>query len=116
MSEGQIRTEVHGHVLKIIIANAAKRNAFTPAMMKQLSDALTELHDNDAYRVGVVCAEGGDFTAGLDMPKFFGPTAEAQHQGRQCRPVRAQQALPQADRDGRAGYRLHHRHRVDARR
>lgn len=76
MSEGQIRTEVHGHVFKIIIDNAAKKNAFTPVMMEQLSDALTELHDNEAYRVGVVCAEGRDFTAGLDMPKFFGPTAE----------------------------------------
>ncbi|TWB04279.1 crotonase/enoyl-CoA hydratase family protein [Bradyrhizobium stylosanthis] len=76
MSEGQIRTEVHGHVFKIIIDNAAKKNAFTPAMMERLSDALTELHDNEAYRVGVICAEGKDFTAGLDMPKFFGPTAE----------------------------------------
>ncbi|MCP3443839.1 crotonase/enoyl-CoA hydratase family protein [Bradyrhizobium sp. CCGUVB14] len=75
-SEGQIRTEVHDHVFKIIIDNVAKKNAFTPAMMEQLSDALTELHDNEAYRVGVICAEGRDFTAGLDMPKFFGPTAE----------------------------------------
>jgi enoyl-CoA hydratase/carnithine racemase len=25
---------------------------------------------------GVVCAEGTDFTSGLDMPKFFGPNAE----------------------------------------
>ena len=76
MSEGQIRTEVHGHVLKILIDNAAKKNAFTPVMMEQLSDALTELHNNDAYRVGLICAEGRDFTAGLDMPKFFGPAAE----------------------------------------
>lgn len=76
MSEGHIRTEVHGHVFKIVIDNAAKKNAFTPAMMEQLSDALTELHDNEARRVGLICAEGKDFTAGLDMPKFFGPTAE----------------------------------------
>lgn len=76
MSEGHIRTEVHGHVFKIVIDNAAKKNAFTPAMMEQLSDALTELHDNEARRVGVICAKGKDFTAGLDMPKFFGPTAE----------------------------------------
>jgi len=26
--------------------------------------------------VGVLCAAGDNFTAGLDMPKFFGPTAE----------------------------------------
>ena len=76
MSEGHIRTEVHGHVFKVIIDNSTKKNAFTPAMMEQLSDALTELHDNEAYRVGVLCAEGRDFTAGLDMPKFFGPSAE----------------------------------------
>src|SRR5437899_9206840 len=76
MSEGNIRTEVHDRVLKIIIDNPAKKNAFSPQMMEQLSDALTELHNNDSYWVGVVYAEGKDFTAGLDMPKFFGPTAE----------------------------------------
>ena len=75
-SEGRIRTETHDRVFKIIIDNPAKKNAFSPQMMEQLSDALTELHNNDALWVGVVCAEGGDFTAGLDMPKFFGPTAE----------------------------------------
>lgn len=75
-SEGRIRTETHDRVLKIIIDNPAKKNAFSPQMMEQLSDALTELHNNDALWVGVVCAEGSDFTAGLDMPKFFGPTAE----------------------------------------
>jgi enoyl-CoA hydratase len=75
-TEGTIRTEAHDHILKIIIDNPAKKNSFTPAMMDQLSDALTELHDNDGYRVGVICAEGKDFTAGLDMPKFFGPNAE----------------------------------------
>jgi len=75
-TEGKIRTEVHERVLKIIIDNPAKKNAFSPQMMEQLSDALTELHNNDSHWVGVVCAEGRDFTAGLDMPKFFGPTAE----------------------------------------
>ena len=75
-AEGKIRTETHDRVFKIIIDNPAKKNAFSPQMMEQLSDALTELHDNDSYWVGVLCAEGKDFTAGLDMPKFFGPTAE----------------------------------------
>jgi enoyl-CoA hydratase/carnithine racemase len=75
-ADGTIRTETHGHVFKIIIDNPAKKNAFSPQMMEQLSDALTELHDNEPLRVGVICAEGKDFTAGLDMPKFFGPGAE----------------------------------------
>jgi enoyl-CoA hydratase len=75
-SLGQIRTEVHGHVLKIVIDNVAKKNSFSPQMMDQMSDALTLLDRTDHYWVGVVCADGGDFTAGLDMPKFFGPNAE----------------------------------------
>ena len=75
-TEGKIRTETHGHIFKIIIDNPAKKNAFSPQMMEQLSDALTELHNNESHWVGVICAEGKEFTAGLDMPKFFGPTAE----------------------------------------
>src|SRR6266568_3663347 len=73
---GQIRTEVHGRVFKIVIDNAAKKNSFSPQMMAQMSDALTTLHNNDEYWAGVICAEGSDFTAGLDMPKFFGAKAE----------------------------------------
>jgi len=75
-TEGKVRTETHERIFKIIIDNPAKKNAFSPAMMEQLSDALTELHNNDSLWVGVICAEGKDFTAGLDMPKFFGPDAE----------------------------------------
>jgi len=78
---GHIRTEVHGRVFKVIIDNATKKNAFSPEMMAQMSDALTVLHNNDEYWVGVVCAEGSDFTAGLDMPKFFGPKAENEKWG-----------------------------------
>jgi enoyl-CoA hydratase len=78
-AEGKIRTETHDRIFKVIIDNPAKKNAFSPAMMEQLSDALTELHDNESLWVGVICAEGKDFTAGLDMPKFFGPTAETRN-------------------------------------
>ncbi|MDQ8727288.1 crotonase/enoyl-CoA hydratase family protein [Bradyrhizobium sp. LHD-71] len=74
--EGRIRYEAHGHVLKIVIDNVAKRNSFSPEMMEQLSDAFTLLDRTDDYRVGVLCAEGDHFTAGLDMPKFFGPNAK----------------------------------------
>lgn len=76
VTTGTIRTESHGHVFKIIIDNVAKKNSFSPHMMRQLSDALTVLDRADEYWAGVVCADGPDFTAGLDMPKFFGPTAE----------------------------------------
>lgn len=74
---GRVRTERHDHILKIVIDNPAKRNAFSPEMMQQLSEALTELDRSDELWVGVIAAEGDHFTAGLDMPKFFGPTATA---------------------------------------
>ena len=73
--QGRVFHERHDHVLKIVIDNPAKKNAFSPEMMAELSDALTLLDKDDDLWVGVLCAEGKDFTAGLDMPKFFGPTA-----------------------------------------
>jgi enoyl-CoA hydratase/carnithine racemase len=73
--EGRVRSERHGHILKIVIDNPAKKNAFVPQMMAQLSAAMTELDRDPELWVGVLCAEGDNFTAGLDMPKFFGPTA-----------------------------------------
>ncbi len=76
-SEGQVRHERHGHILKIIIDNVPKKNSFVPAMMEQLAAALTLLESDDDLWVGVLCAMGDHFTAGLDMPKFFGPTATA---------------------------------------
>jgi enoyl-CoA hydratase/carnithine racemase len=71
--EGKVRWERDGRVLKITIDNAPKRNAFSPQMMLQLAEALTDLDRDEGLWVGVVCGEGDHFTAGLDMPKFFGP-------------------------------------------
>jgi enoyl-CoA hydratase len=74
-TEGRVFHERHDRILKIVIDNPAKKNAFSPDMMAQLSDAITLLHNDDSLWVGVLCANGDNFTAGLDMPKFFGPTA-----------------------------------------
>ncbi|HEX3919229.1 MAG TPA: crotonase/enoyl-CoA hydratase family protein [Caulobacteraceae bacterium] len=73
--EGRVRQERHGRILKIVIDNPAKKNAFVPEMMAQLSEALTLLDRDPELWCGVLCAEGDNFTAGLDMPKFFGPGA-----------------------------------------
>ena len=74
-TEGVVLSEASDHILKIIISNPTKKNAFHPDMMLQLSNALTELNNNQDLWVGVITAEGENFTAGLDMPKFFGPNA-----------------------------------------
>lgn len=73
--EAVVRYEAIGHILRITIANPARRNAITPEMMRQLSDALTELDEDETLRVGVICADGDHFTAGLDMPRFVGEGA-----------------------------------------
>jgi len=72
---GHVRQERYGHILKMVIDNPTKMNAFSPEMMEELSAAFTVLDRDDDLWVGVLCAEGKHFTAGLDMPKFFGPTA-----------------------------------------
>ena len=75
-NQPRVYSEVHDHILQIVIDNPAKKNAFVPAMMEELSEALTELDRNPDLWVGVLTASGDHFTAGLDMPKFFGPAAE----------------------------------------
>jgi enoyl-CoA hydratase/carnithine racemase len=72
---GRVRHERHNHVLKIVIDNAGKMNAFSPEMMEELSAAFTLLDRDEDLWAGVLCADGKHFTAGLDMPKFFGPKA-----------------------------------------
>ena len=40
---GTVRTAIDGHVLRIEVDNVAKKNAITPDMMSQLSDAPDDL-------------------------------------------------------------------------
>ncbi len=72
---GRVRTERHDRILQIVIDNPAKKNSFSPEMMAELSDALTQLDRDEELWAGVICAGGDNVTAGLDMPKFFGPGA-----------------------------------------
>jgi enoyl-CoA hydratase/carnithine racemase len=71
----EIRTERDGRVLKIVVDNVRKKNAFVPEMMFALSEALTAFDRDDALWVAVLTAAGDHTTAGLDMPRFFGATA-----------------------------------------
>lgn len=66
--DGQIDCEVLGAVLRITINRPAKRNGFTPKMYAELGQAYTQLDDDPSLRVGLLCAAGEHFTAGLDLP------------------------------------------------
>ena len=74
---GQVTTEiVEQRVMVITVDRAEKRNGFTPKMLRELSEAMTELDEDDSLFVGVLCFAGDLTTAGLEMPLFFGPDAD----------------------------------------
>ena len=78
---GRIVCEATGPVLRIGIDRVAKRNGFTPVMLRELSAAYTRLEDEPGFRVGVLHALGEHFTAGLDLPSM----AESMQRGeRMC--------------------------------
>ena len=73
----EVRRTVEDHVCVISLDNVSKKNAITPELMSQLSAHLTTFEDDDDLWVAVLDPAGEHTTAGLDMPKFFGPTATA---------------------------------------
>ena len=83
----QVRISVQDHICVISLDNPAKKNAITPEMMQQLSQHLTAFDDDDELWVAVLDPAGEHATAGLDMPKFFGPGATA-------KPIPPQQVDP----------------------
>lgn len=68
--EGQIHSVRDGAVFEIGIDRPAKRNGFTPHMMRALAEAYTAFEADDEARVGLLWAEGEHFTGGLDLPKM----------------------------------------------
>ena len=97
LPDGAVVTEVRGHVLVIGINRPSKRNGFTPTMFRELAEAYTRLDDDPALRVGVLCAAGAHFTAGLDLPAC----APLMREGRKAIP----EGLVEPHDMGLAGYR-----------
>jgi len=48
-----------------------KRNAMSPALHYEMDDALARLEVDDNVKVVIVTGEGGNFSAGQDLKKFF---------------------------------------------
>jgi enoyl-CoA hydratase/carnithine racemase len=67
---GTIRTEVRGGVLHMCASRPAKRNSYTPWMVEALARAYTALEREPDLRCGLLYAEGGDFTTGLDLALY----------------------------------------------
>ena len=62
-----VTLERDGHVLVMGLNRPEKRNAFTAAMLADLSRAYALLERDDTLRAGVLIAHGEHFTAGLDL-------------------------------------------------
>ena len=73
---GKVSMAIDGRICTITVDNQSKKNAYTPAMLDQVAECMTEYEDNDDLWVAIFCSAGEHTTAGLDMPRFFGPTAE----------------------------------------
>lgn len=69
MSEARPRivTERDGHVQRIVFDRADKMNAFDVQMLRELAEAVTAFEADTELRCAVVCANGDNFTAGLDL-------------------------------------------------
>ena len=79
---GRVRTAVvSDHIFHITVDRVEKRNALTPKIMAELSDALTWLDTDPDLWVGVLSFAGDHTTAGLEMPLFFGPDADRPDRG-----------------------------------
>ena len=78
MSEGEngiVRTKREGNNLIIEVDRQEKMNGFTPEMFEGISKALEVLEQDSELWVGVLCFAGKHSTAGLDLPRFFGPNS-----------------------------------------
>lgn len=67
--QGRISVEKRGHVFLIGLDRPKKLNGLTPEMLRDLARAYTRFEGDDEARVGVLFAEGANFTAGLQLDR-----------------------------------------------
>src|SRR5499433_588587 len=65
-----VKVRVRDGIAWTALNRPEKRNAMSPALHYEMDDALARLEVDDNVRV-VVTGEGGNFSAGQDLKKFF---------------------------------------------
>ncbi len=86
MSDGRVlmQRDDESGIARVTLANPERRNAYDPAMRRQLGSYLEELAYDDAIKVVLLRGEGGVFSAGADMNNayaWYGAGTEAQGNG-----------------------------------
>ena len=66
-----VKVRVHDGIAWTALNRPEKRNAMSPALHYEMDDALMRLETDDDVKVVVVTGEGGNFSAGQDLKKFF---------------------------------------------
>ena len=69
-SDGRITTEKRGRVFIIKLDRPKKLNGFSVKMIKELAVAYTAFESDTGAWVGLLCAEGPHFTAGLQLDQI----------------------------------------------
>jgi methylglutaconyl-CoA hydratase len=63
----RIRVDVAGAVGRVNLARPEKRNVLDAQCVHELVDAMMDFEGDDAVRAVLLCADGDDFCAGLDL-------------------------------------------------
>src|SRR6476646_7283762 len=74
-NDGRIAIEKRGHIFLIVIDRPKKLNGFSVKML-ELGRAFSMMEDDTDIRCGVLCAEGRNFTAGLELNQVAKHLAE----------------------------------------
>ena len=75
-NDGRIAMEKREHILLTVIDRPKKLNGFDVKMPSELGQALSAMEDDSDIRCGVLCAEGRNFTAGLELNQVAKHLAE----------------------------------------
>ncbi|MFQ5915121.1 MAG: p-hydroxycinnamoyl CoA hydratase/lyase [Nitrospinota bacterium] len=66
-----IRIEKSGGITTVLFNRPEKKNAMSPQMHREMTEALAYLEDDGETRVLVITGAGDSFCAGQDLEKFF---------------------------------------------
>ena len=66
-----VNVRIHDGIAWAMLNRPDKRNAMSPQLHYDMDDALMRLETDEDVRVVVVSGEGGNFSAGQDLKKFF---------------------------------------------
>ena len=100
MSEGRVIVERDdgSGIARVTLDNPARKNAYDPAMRRQLGVYLDELAFDDAVKVVVLRGSGGIFSTGADMNNAYawygdGSAESAPESGKRRRPSQRRRLL-----------------------